>query len=351
MILAADIGGTKSLFAFLEVQEDKWGIILEKKYSSKDFSSLEELLQLFLTETFNSQEILPIKSACFSLAGPIQEGTCKLVNLNWTVKLENIKKVLPTVPKVELCNDLAAVAHGISLLAAKDFLCLTPELHSQIDHAKSMNSLLNKAVIAPGTGLGESMILAGQVHPSEGAHCDFAPQTEKEVRLWRFLHKNYGHVSYERLLSGPGLKNIYDFLLEDTIHPAEKANSLPHQTPPDLKPEDISNKALKNSCPLCRRALDIFVRVLGAEAGNLALKTLPLGGVYLGGGIPPQILPALQSATFLESFRAKGRFAKFMEQIPVYVILNAKTALYGAALLAARKLSPESQGHQSNYST
>lgn len=325
MILAADIGGTKSLFALFEIREGNFEIILEKKYPSKNFVSLEEALTVFLEESSGLREKASIESACFSLAGPIHKGFCNLVNLNWTVDLAGIRKMLPAIPRIKFYNDLVALGHGIPILAEEDLFCLTDPISSNLSR-----DLLNKAVLAPGTGLGESLIMEGKVYPSEGAHVEFGPRTEEEVRLWRFLNRRFGHVSYERILSGPGLKNIYGFLIED------KTNSLPLPAPLDLTPEAISSNALTNSCPLCQHALTLFGSVLGAEAGNLALKSLAMGGIFLGGGIPPKILPALKDGPFLASFRAKGRYSDFMRQIPIYVILNDRTALYGAALLATQ---------------
>lgn len=319
MFLAADVGGTKALLALFEDTDGQLSIIAEKSYPSKEIVSLEELVRTFLAEDCHDY-VSSIQSACFSLAGPIHHGLCHLVNLDLTIDLENLRSSLSTIPIVNFCNDLEAVAHGISILSPSDLFCLTPEIYPP---EKSEH---NKAIIAPGTGLGESLIMGGNVYPTEGAHTEFGPRSEEEVRLWRFLHKKYGHVSYERLLSGPGLQNIYHFLKDE--------QSTDNSCSTDLQPWEISEKALEHSCPLCVKALDIFVRVLGAESGNLALKSLALGGVYLGGGIPPKIVNKLKDGTFTASFRSKGRFSKLLSDIPLYVILNHRTALLGAASLA-----------------
>jgi len=331
MILAADIGGTKSLFALCDFLSGNLVVHVQKKYPSNRFKTLEEAVAFFFNDSLADSMRHQIKSACFSLAGPIQNGYCHLVNLNLTVNLEEVKAALSFIPHIHFYNDLVAVGHGLSLLTPQEFLCLTPD---NCLNTESTDPTGNKAVLAPGTGLGESLIMGGEVYPSEGAHCDFGPRTEEEIRLWQFLHKKYGHVSYERLLSGPGLQNIYAFLLEEN---QSKEHLDPHTLSADIPlPENISQQALEKRCPTCVHALHLFVQILGAEAGNLALKSLTLGGIYLAGGIPPQILPKLLDGTFLASFRDKGRFSGLMAQIPVHVILNDQTALYGAALLANR---------------
>lgn len=315
MFLAADIGGTKALFALFKDANGSLEVISEKSYPSKDMISLENLIEIFLSSYHGNG--VPIQAACFSLAGQIHNGLCRLVNLNLTIELEKIRSFLPSIPVVEFCNDVEATAHGISALSPSDLFCLTPDICPP-----ALN--YNKAVIAPGTGLGESLIMEGKnVYPTEGAHTEFGPQSEVEIRLWRSLHKKHGHVSYERLLSGPGLMNIYHFLRDE--HPTGSYYEV------DLQPSEISQNALDHSCPLCTEALDIFVRILGAEAGNLALKSLALGGIYLGGGIPPKIIAKLKDETFITAFRSKGRFTELMKDIPVYVILNQHTALLGAA--------------------
>lgn len=330
MILAADVGGTKTLIAVFEVRKGKLEIIEEQKLASREYSSLEEAVCTFFNSI--SLERQEITGACFSLAGPVYGKTCRLTNLEQTVDLEQLRIALDFIPTVHFCNDLEAAGHGIFALEEKDLYCLNPETPGRKGPADpNKEGQLNKAVIAPGTGLGESLIIAGRyVCPTEGAHTEFGPQSEPEVKLWRFLHKEFGHVSYERILSGPGLVNIYRFL---------KTERFGYSTHPDSgetpEPEEITYRALSKTCPICVETLDIFVRILGAEAGNLALKSLALGGVYLGGGIPPKILPKLQDGTFLSSFCRKGRFSYLMKDIPVYVILNEKTALYGAARIAA----------------
>lgn len=330
MLLAADIGGTKSLLALCDLINGKPITIAEKNYPSKDFGTLEELARHFLTEALPAHGQKRIASACFSLAGPVREGFCDLVNLPLTVNMANVRAALPEIPQIVFCNDLEATASGLLLLSAAELLCLTPEIERK---GTSNKALRNKALIAPGTGLGEALIMEGKVYPSEGGHCEFGPRSEEEIRLWRFLHKEFGHVSYERLLSGPGLQNIYGFLAgENQLDQYAGRTDTRTERPP--APAEISKKAQANLCPLCAQSLRLFTSILGAEAGNLALKSLAFGGIYLGGGIVPQILPALQDGSFLDSFRAKGRFSGLLAEIPVYIILNPKAALYGAAFIA-----------------
>jgi glucokinase len=326
MILVADIGGTKSLFALCRIVNSKPEIIAEKKYPSKNLHTLEEAIAIFLTEV--TADPTELESACFALAGPIEDGYCKLINLGLIVRLENVRNALSFIPRLFLQRSGSCRLRN-SLLGPEDLQELNPGNHS--DRPRPRTEVLNRAVIAPGTGLGEALIMGEKVYPSEGAHCEFGPRTEEEVGLWRFLHHKFGHVSYERVLSGPGLLNIYRFLWEDL---EQEQSSFCE--PDDLTSEEISNKALNGLCPLCQHALHLFVNILGAEAGNLALKSLARGGIYIGGGIPPKILPKLMDGTFLSAFRDKGRFSYLLEQIPVYVILDQRTALYGAALLASR---------------
>lgn len=336
MILAGDIGGTKTLFGLFMRKGSKLSLIKEQKYSSESWNTLECVLDDFLKGSGVTQN--EIEACCLSLAGPIQDQICTLTNLGKIVDLERLNSYFHFLTPLTFCNDLVATGHGVSVLEPSDFSCLNPEQHDKrLKNGAFKDPYLNRAVIAPGTGLGESIIFGeNKICPTEGAHSDFAPRSELEVRLWRFLHKKFGHVSYERVLSGPGLVNIYEFFVNEQNneqkypHSAQSSSlSSPYIS---LMPEEVSSKALSESCPLCIQALDLFVQILGAEAGNLALKSFALGGIYLGGGIPPKILKKLQEGSFMQSFQAKGRFQEFVASIPVYVILNEKAALYGAAL-------------------
>lgn len=328
MILAADIGGTKSLFALFEIQNGELSVVYKKKYKSRQFPSLQEAASVFLAECRELGAGPDVEAACFCLAGPIINGECFMVNLGWTVRMDALRGALPYIPTIYIINDLEAAGHGIPLIAESDLLPISPR---RSDDIKNRQVPLNSAVIAPGTGLGEALIIGGKPYPSEGSHCEFGPRSEEEARLWRYMSRKSPHVSYEKILSGPGLVNLTSFLMEENgITELGFA----------LVPEEITFRALEGVCPICRKALHMFTGILGAEAGNLALKVLAYGGIYIGGGIPPKILPKLKDGTFLESFYQKGRFTELMENIPVFVILNSETSLYGSALVAACALNP-----------
>lgn len=327
MYLAGDIGGSKTLFALFEKTGTHLNLLTERKIKSTQWNNLALELTSFLK--WVGVEPKEIAAGCLSLAGPVQEKTCHLTNLNRILDLDLLRFSCPLQSPLMFCNDLVAMGHGLFTLEPEDFLCLNPSILGSVS---TSSSELNRSVIAPGTGLGESIVIGDNlVCPTEGAHVDFAPRSELEVRLWCFLAEEYGHVSYERVLSGPGLVNIFRFLRKDNDfqYPTEA---------PIPSPAEITAKALAGTCRLSLEALELFVQVLGAEAGNLALKSLALGGVYLGGGIPPKILPKLKEGAFLKAFQAKGRFRELMQGIPVYVILNDKIALHGAARIASQKI-------------
>ena len=237
-----------------------------------------------------------------------------------------MQKALALRGRIVLLNDLQGVGMGIPLLGQIDFLNLNPNRLWNAATNERQNDEYTLAILAPGTGLGEAMVIDKKVHPSEGSHCDFAPRTEEEVRLWRFAAKKTGHVSYERFLSGPGLVLLAEFFKEE-----QGVISLEFS----LTPEAVTRRALENSCAICKSALHMFVRILGAEAGNLALKTFATGGILIGGGIAPKILPKLEDGAFFASFCDKGRFSDWLKQIPAVVILNEETALKGIAAAAA----------------
>ena len=319
MILAGDIGATTTRLALFESAGTE-PVALEK-FQSRSHSGLEEMLGAFL-----AAHRAHIHAACFGVAGPVHDGRTEIVNLAWPVDARAIARVLG-LPGVGLLNDLEANAYGIDALGPDDFGMLNPG---------SPDAAGNQAVISAGTGLGEAGILRvgdrSYIIASEGGHADFAPRSELEVDLWRWVTTRCGHTSYERVCSGMGLVNIYEFLRERS-----------GETEPDWLREEmvehdsaavISSTALDDREPVCTEALDLMVSILGAEAGNLALKLMALGGVYLGGGIAPRILPKLQDGGFMQAFADKGRFVEMLSGIPVRVILNDHTALLGAALRA-----------------
>lgn len=324
MILAGDIGGTNARLALFSLQEDNRLVMVNlDKVQTKNIVSLEAAVETYLRKN-KLWKSCSIEAAWFSLAGPVSGDICKFTNQDLTVDFFSLRRSLDFIAKVGWSNDLVALGFGISLLPQDSLLLLNGEEKTKNEDGKS----LNKAVLAPGTGLGESLIIGNEAYPTEGAHADFAPHNEEDLELWRFLHHEYGHVSYERVLSGTGLANIYRYIKSKT-----NKDSLP-----DLSPEEISSQALAQTCPVCMEALDTFVRILGSEAGNIALKFMALGGVYLGGGIPPKIKSKLLDETFRTAFTAKGRFSTFLYPIPVYLIMEENTPLLGAAFQSLKKL-------------
>lgn len=321
--LAGDIGGTKTLLGLYSQKEDTLRLLKEVNLASKDWQYLTPLVLSFLTESHLNPE--NITAGCLSLAGPIYQDNCHLTNLNRTIYLKHVQSALNFQKPLLFINDVEAMGHGLTALTPGDLLCLT---HFSTTHNKP-GTPINRAIIAPGTGLGEAMVMKdNQVYPTEAAHADFAPRTEEEVSLWRFLASEFGHVSYERVLSGPGLENIYRFLLRES-----------RQDDRDIPtPSEITKKALSGICPLCTDTVELFIKILGAEAGNLALRTLAYGGVYLAGGIPPKILPKLRNGSFMEAFLSKGRSSDLLVEIPIYVVLDEKISLHGAAKFASAAL-------------
>jgi len=329
MILACDIGGTKTVVALYQHtgQYDLEQHRLET-FPSQDYLSLDTILHEFLTRTAQQS----LHAACFGVAGPVIDGQCHTTNLPWSLSEKSLATSLNT-PKVKLLNDLEATAYGM--------LFLGPTERVTLNHGKA-DSVGNIAVVAAGTGLGEAMLYwdGKQHHPiaSEGGHCDFAPRNDREIELLRYLRQRLnGHVSYERILSGPGLLNIYQFL-RDTGYGSEP-DSLREELRADDPSAVISRHALAGDDPLCVAALEMFVAIYGAEAGNLALKCLASGGVYIGGGIAPKILPALNQGIFMEAFLEKGRFATLLKNMPVSVATNPQTALLGAAQYVLRMVA------------
>lgn len=322
MILAGDIGGTNARLASFKLEGDRLACALEKDYPSQGHAGLEEIVTKFVTECG-----VKVDRACFGIAGPVENGRAVTPNLPWVVDAGRVANRLG-IEAVLLINDLEANAYGIAALAPQDFVVLNegaPEPQGSL------------AVIAAGTGLGEAgAVWDGRLHrpvACEGGHCDFAPRNALETELLHYLLREYEHVSYERVLSGAGLLNIYKFL-RDTgrrAEPAWLAGEIRHADPAAV----ISKAALERRAPLAEQALDLFVSLYGAEAGNLALKFKATGGVFVGGGIAPKIIQKLKGPTFMQAFTAKGRMKPLLQTMSVKVILNEKTALLGAARRAA----------------
>ncbi len=330
MILAGDIGGTKCHVGLFADEAGRPKLLIEEKYQSDEYSGLEEVLREFLDAKADEIRGKPILAACFGVAGPVVQECSKTPNLPWTIRAEALRETVG-FQKVRLINDLEANGYGI-LLLAEDELETLQDGSSQPDG--------NGALISAGTGLGEALLYReGEIFKpiaSEGGHADFAPRNELEIELLRYLLESYQHVSYERVLSGQGLFNIYRFLRDSGY--GEEASWLREKLEQEDPGITVSKAAIRGKSDLCVKALDLFVSIYGAEAGNLALKAKAVGGLYIGGGIAPKIISKLRDGTFTKTFREKGRLSGLMEAIPIRVILNPKTALFGAAHCAALDL-------------
>lgn len=320
MLLAGDIGGTKTNLGIYSTDAGPRVPVARATFPSARFPSLEALVQTFLDGVS-----LPVERASFGVAGPVVRGAAKITNLPWVMEESHLAETL-NLRSVRLLNDLAAIAHGVPHLEKDDVCTLNaghPDAHGTL------------AVIAPGTGLGEAFMTWDgdhyRVHNSEGGHSDFAPVGPLQIGLLSYLEERFDHVSFEWVCSGIGIPNIYAYLrdsgfAEEPRWLAERLSAAADPTPV------IVTAALDGSDPtLCATAVETFVSILAAETGNLALKVMATGGVYLGGGIPPRMVSLLQSDLFMRAFRHKGRFAALLQDVPVHVILHPEIALLGAA--------------------
>ncbi len=319
MILAADIGGTKVNLALFRQQSDRLERVDSARFDSRKYSGLEEIL-----DEFCQKKHPELERAGFGIAGPVKDGKCQVTNLPWAVDVESLKKRLG-LESVWLINDLAAMACAVPFL---------PEAELDVLQQGQLEEGGRIAVLAAGTGLGEAFLLPDQcgrylILDSEGGHCDFSPRTKLETELLLYLNEKFGRTSIERVLSGPGLTHIYRFLIE------RRSFEEPPWLTRELQENDsgvvITENGLENKSPACHKALEMFVSLYGALAGNLALQFQARGGVYIGGGIAPKILPLIKSGLFMEAFYSKGRFKSFMREIPVKVILNDRASLIGVA--------------------
>lgn len=351
MILAGDIGGTKTQLALYDWTTERIEPLRVESFHSTDYASLEEMLTEFLTppkppliadqpEQQQEQSLSPtpqtspptLDAACFGVAGPVFQNHSRTTNLPWVVDGSALSKQFE-IRHVQLLNDLEAMAYGILLLRPDELVTLnagTPPSHKQAI-----------ALIAAGTGLGESILYWDgsryQPMPSEGGHADFAPNSDQEIELLRYLRSQYLHVSYERVLSGPGLLSVYEYLRDAKKNePTWLAEKIKAGDPA----AEIAEAGLKGQAEIAKQALDLFASIYGAEAGNLALKAMAINGVYMGGGIAPKLLTKLKDGTFMKAFTNKGRYKRLMSQIPVHVVTNQHTALLGAAAMAARLALP-----------
>jgi glucokinase len=323
VIIAGDIGGTNTRLAAFSKDSTQLELQIEEVFPSREAKGLEEIVLAFLGKHGISAE-----GACFGIAGPVRNNRCQATNLPWVIDGAQVAQQIGA-KSVRLLNDLESLGYGVEVLRAEDFVVL---------NEGAAGAAGTQALIAAGTGLGEAGLVwtpAGyQPVPTEGGHTDFAPRNELEIELLRYLIGKFSRVSYERVLSGPGLRSVYEFL-RDTGK---------YQAPPWLEEEiaagdaaaAISKSGMKGTSEIAVKALDVFVSVYAAEAGNLALKFLSTGGIFFGGGIAPKILGKLQEPAFLESLFAKGRMSKLIQAMPVKVILNDNTPLLGAANVAMK---------------
>jgi glucokinase len=318
-MLAGDVGGTNTRLGLFRVEENYPVFDDIRIFSSAAFPDLESVVEEYL-----KTKKVRVSGACFGIAGPVDDGKCQATNIPWKVSESDLKNAFSWT-YVLLINDLAALGAAMHFLKKEELFVLQQGVQGKKGH---------RGLIAPGTGLGMSLMVKvrdGYIPvPSEGGHMDFAPKREQEVELWRYLHRAIGHVSVERIISGPGLVNLYRWLI------SKNETEIPKWLEEKMRVEDparvISEAALSGDDPFCRQALEMFVSVLGAVAGNVALMGLTYGGIYLGGGIVPKILQVLKEEHFLHSFSDKGRFSSLLKSIPVYVILNDQAALLGAAV-------------------
>ncbi len=326
MILAGDIGGTKTNLALYIYKDSVLEIQAQHQFASQKYQSFSDVIQEFIS----SYNIQNIEAVCLGIAGPIINGVCKTTNLPWVIDSKELQKVCNT-SKVKLLNDLEATAYGMLYLNEDEFVDLNP-------NGKKIDA--NRAVIAAGTGLGEAILFFNgeNYYPigSEGGHCDFAAQNSLQDELLVWMRKRHPqHVSVERLVSGIGIYTIYEFLKEKGF--AKESEIMLELNETDDKNAMVTKCALEGD-PLCTEAMKIFVEIYGAEAGNLALKSLSLGGVYIGGGIAPKILPFLLDGNFLKAFADKGRFKETLMNMQIKISLNQNTALLGAVHFAIDKV-------------
>jgi glucokinase len=320
MILAGDVGGTKVHLALFDFTDGNLKHTRDQIFPAKQYAGLEEIVKEFVVSE-------KVTAACFGVPGPVRDGRLRLTNLPWTLDSRELALDLG-IDYIFLINDLQANGYGIAELGADQIFTLSEGDTRQVG---------NRGLISAGTGLGEAFLVwDGRdyvPYPSEGGHSDFAPRNEDEIDLLRFLRQKYnGRISFERVVSGQGLTNIYEFLrdgkgIEEPVWLAERMR----QEDPNAV---ITESALKAKSELCEKTLDMFVSAYGAEAGNLALKVLSVGGLYVGGGIAPRILEKLKDGTFVKAFTDKGRMSQLLVNIPVRVILESRTALIGAAAYA-----------------
>lgn len=318
MILAGDVGGTKCNLALFSENGGKLDVVYRQRFASKEFAQFDLLIKEFSRQAAPHLRNEKIRAAGFGVAGPVINNRVHATNLPWIVDADTLATEL-NVKTIALMNDLGATGHSLQHLPSEDFCVL---------NVGTPLSGASRALLAAGTGLGEGILFWDgsryRVVPSEGGHSDFAPRTDQQIELLRFMRHRYPQVSWELILSGRGFRTLHDFLAPSVLHPIFED--------PDADPAPfITKSALDKSCPVCVEALDLWVSVYGAEAGNLALKVLALGGVYVAGGIAVKILSKMQDGSFLNAFKDKWHYTQVLGNIPLSIVLNESAPLIGAA--------------------
>jgi glucokinase len=320
MILAGDLGGTKSNLGLFDVQQGKLVRVAQKRYATQQYSGLDEMVKDFLRETNGK-----VTASCFGIAGPVVDNKVRGTNLPWEVDGAFMARLLG-LNRVRLLNDLEAAAYGIGVMEPKDLETLHPGVATLE---------ANRAVIAAGTGLGEGVLFwDGKQHlpmATEAGHADFAPNTKQQADLWQYLNTRSEFVSSEDILSGGGFQRVHEFLNASVRHPGFDDHKI------DPAP-GIARMGLSGECPVCVETLDLWVEIYGAEAGNLALRSVARGGIYITGGIAVKILPKMKDGRFTAAVRHKEKLGDFLAQIPIHVVLNEDCPLLGAAFVAWKSL-------------
>jgi glucokinase len=318
VILAGDVGGTKCNLALFSEQKGKLTTVFKQRFASKEFAQFDLIVKEFSRQAASHLSSDRVIAAGFGVAGPVIDNHVRATNLPWTVDAKILERELD-VEKIVLLNDLGATGHSIQHLLSNEFVVLNegkPEPGGTV------------ALLAAGTGLGQSFLVWDgkryRISPSEGGHSDFAPHTDQQIELLRFMRRRYPQVSWELILSGRGFRTLHEFLAPDVKHP--------FFDDPDADPApEITRLGLAKTCPVCVEALDLWTSIYGAEAGNLALKVLALGGVYVAGGIAVKIIEKMKDGCFFKAFKDKWKFESMLSNIPVSVVLNESAPLLGAA--------------------
>lgn len=318
MILAGDVGGTKCNLALFAEKNGKLEVVFRERFASKEFAQFDLIIKEFSRRAAPHLGSSKIRAAGFGVAGPVINNRIHATNLPWVVDADTLSREVG-VQSIVLINDLGATGHSLEHLLPEDFCVLNP--------GKPLRGA-SRALLAAGTGLGEGILFWDgtryKVVPSEGGHSDFAPRTDQQIDLLKFMRRRYPQVSWELILSGRGFRTLHEFIAPGVKHPIFED--------PDADPAPfITKSGLDRSCPVCVQTLDLWTSVYGAEAGNLALKVLALGGVYVAGGIAVKILPKMTDGTFFNAFQDKWHFTNMLADVPLSIVLNESAPLVGAA--------------------